>query len=717
VAPEQAKGKSVDKRADIWAFGVVVYEMLTGRRAFKGDDISDTLASVLKDTLPLDALPTATPPRLTRLIARCLDRDLRTRLRDIGEARIEIARIEAGASDSIVTPIPASVATRSTRSRASAWALAAAAGLLAGALAIPAVRHLGEAPAPEMRLEIVTPATGRPTSFAISPDGRQIVFVATGDGASRLWLRSLAATSAQPLAGTDGATFPFWSPDGRSIGFFADAALKRLDLGGGAPQTLAPASNGNGGTWSADGVIVFGTGNSPLRRVLATGGQAMAVTRLLSQEIGHSAPHFVSGGPLLLFYVSGGSDAAGLYLGALDGRTPTKLAAASRTPTSLAADSTAPVYLPSGWLLWVRARTLVAQRLDLAQAALTGEQVTVAEGVDAASAAANGQIAYRSAPNDRLQLTWVDRSGAVQGTIGDPGALSSPRVSPDGRRVVVERLMQGNVDVWILDDTRASRLTFDAAGDQFPTWSPDGARIAFRSVRAGPGDLYLTGGPGAEERFVSSDQIKSPNSWSADGRFLLYLSIDPQTSGDLWVVSMTGKPIPAPFLKTPFREAYAAFSPDGRWVAYHSNESGRTEVYVRPFVPPSHDASVPASAAADKSADEPASTAAAGPALAPWPVSTTGGIHPVWRRDGKEIYYLNPAGTMMAAPIVVRGDTVQPGAPVVLFPTRIYGGGADLQQGRQYDVARDGRFLINTELDNATSPITLLMNWNPEVRK
>ena len=396
--------------------------------------------------------------------------------------------------------------------------------------------------------------------------------------------------------------------------------------------------------------------------------------------------------------------------GSLDGGTPTKLAPENH-------GTGAPIYLPSGWLLWVRARALVAQRLDLARAALAGELLTVAEGVDVASGAGNGQIAYRSAAaNAQRQLTWVDRSGAVLGAVGDPGTLSNPRVSPDGRRVVVERIVQGNVDLWLLDGTRARRLTFDAAPDQFPAWSPDGARLAFRSVRSGPGDLYerLTNGAGAEERFVSTDQIKSPNSWSADGRFLLFLSIDPQSSGDLWVVpmalrepqghpeqgrGMTGDRTPAVFLKTPFREAYGAFSPDGRWVAYHSNESGRMEIFVRPFVPPG------------------AAATAAGTVPAQWQVSTTGGILPVWRRDGKEIFYINPAGAMMAAPVAVTGATFEPGVPVMLFPTRILGGGEDVQQGRQYDVAPDGRFLINTELDSATSPITLLMNWNPEGKK
>ena len=278
----------------------------------------------------------------------------------------------------------------------------------------------------------------------------------------------------------------------------------------------------------------------------------------------------------------------------------------------------------------------------------------------------------------------------------------------DGRRVGVQRTVQGNIDLWLLDGARASRATFDPARDQFPVWSPDGTRVAFRSTRTGAGDLYqtLTNGAGGAERLVAGDQAMSPSSWSRDGRFLLYMSIDPQMSADLWVVPMTGdrpstgsgRPeqaegrTPSVLLKTPFREVWGAFSPDGRWVAYQSNESGRPEIYVRPFVAPG------------------AAAAAAG---GQWQVSTAGGIRPLWRPDGTALYYLNPAGAMMAAPVAVVGNALAPGAPVVLFPTHIVDGGVDTQNGRQYDVAPDGRFLINTELPGDAVPITLIQNWQP----
>jgi Tol biopolymer transport system component len=566
-------------------------------------------------------------------------------------------------------------------------------------MAIPALRHLSEAPPRETRVDIVTPATEQPTNFALSPDGRQIVFVASGDGASRLWLRSLSTTTAQPLAGTERAAHPFWSPDSRSIGFYAAGELKRLDLGGGSPQTLAPAAVGRGGSWSANGVILFAPDSaSPLMRVAAGGGNAVVVTTLGPQQRSHRFPQFLPDGHRYLYYVQGIPDTAGIYLGALDGSAPMRL-----TP----ADSNG-LYLPSGWLLWVRAGTLVAQRLDLTKSTLTGETVTLAEGVDveesnnygAVAVAAAGLVAYRTAGSGgQRQLTWFDRAGTARGTLGDPdGTLNIPRVSPDGRRVVVMRRIQGNTDLWLLDGARTTRFTFDPA-DGFPVWSPDGRRIVFASTRSGAWYLYqkLTNGTGVEERLLGPDQIKIPVSWSPDGRILMYLINNAQTKTDLWVLPMAGEHSPSAFLQTPFREALAVFSPDGRWVTYQSDESGRNEIYIRPFVAPG---------AADKSAG------------GQWQVSTQGGIAPMWRPDGKELYYLNPAGEMMAAPITVSGTGLQPGAPVKLFPTHIYGGGTDSQIiGRQFDVAPDGRFLINTVVGSTTSvPITLLMNWNPEAK-
>ena len=701
MAPEQAKGKVVDKRADIWAFGVVLHEMLTGRHLFLADTIPETLAHVMTRQIDLATLPASTPRRVRGLLARCLEKDPKKRLRDIGDARLTLEEVISGAADEPTASPALAAAPAGSRTRERvAWAVAGALALLLAVGITWALRPVS-AP-PETRVDIATPATEQPVSFALSPDGRQLVFVASDDKASRLWLRSLSTTTAQPLPGTEGARFPFWSPDGHSIAFFAGGALRRLDLGGGAPQNLAPATNGSGGTWNADGVIVFAPSlTSPLMRLPATGGTAAVVTALSPQQFGHFQPQFLPDGRRLLFTVGGSADTVGIYLGGLDGSSPIRLAS---SPNSA-------VVTPEGFLLWVRADALMAQRLDVERAMLTGDPATVANGVatdsslrSAVSVAGTGLVAYRTAGGAQRQLTWFDRSGTARGVVGEPdGSYLQPAVSADGRRVAVARTAEGNADLWLLDGTRASRFTFDPSQDSFPIWSPDTTRIVAMSRRTGVGGLFqkLTSGAGTEEPLLSTGQTLTPTSWSKDGRFLLYMSIDPQTNADLWVLPMSGAGDRRPFvfLKTPFRDAYGTFSPDGRWVAYHSNESGRPEVYVRPFILPGS-TGAPAAAAGGQ-----------------WQVSTAGGILPLWRSDGKELYYLNPEGAMMAAPIKLNGATLEPGAPVMLFATRILGGGADIQSGRQYDVTADGRFLINTSLNEASVPITLLQNWNPEAKK
>jgi Tol biopolymer transport system component len=699
MSPEQARGKHVDKRTDIWAFGVVLFEMLTGQRAFGGDDISDTMANVLKTEPDWTAVPSGMRPGVQQMLRACLRKDPRQRMGDVQSVRLALE----GAFD---VAAPHAAAPAAAPRPGLAWmSLSAIALMAAAALSIPAARHLRETPPPETRVDIVTPATEQPASFALSPDGRQIVFVATDDKVSRLWLRSLSTTTAQPLAGTEGATYPFWSPEGGSVGFFAGGALKRLNLRGGAPQTLAPASNGIGGTWNTDGVIVFAASmSSPLMRVSAAGGAATAVTMLGPQQAAHYLPQFLPDGRRLLFMVLGTTDVNGTYLGGLDGRPPTRLTT----------DSISGAYAPAGFLLWVRAGSLIAQRLDLERAALTGEPMTLADGMNirvgfqgnAVSIAATGLVAYRTSGLAQLQPTWFDRTGTALGAAAEPhGSFFRPLLSPDGRRVAVARTDQDNQDIWLLDGARASRFTSDPAPDSYYVWSPDGARIVYTSFRTGRGDLFhkLTSGAGVEEPFLSTGQTMAPTSWSANGQFLLYNSLDPETNADIWVMPMSGNAEdrkPFVFLKTPFREAYGAFSPDGRWVAYHSNKSGRPEIYVRPF----KSAGPNAGTATTEGGDQ-------------WPVSTGGGITPRWRPDGKELYYINPEGAMMAVPMTVTGNSLQPGAPVMLFPTRIYSGGTDTQMGWQYDVTRNGRFLINTLLKEAAAPITLLQNWNPGARR
>jgi serine/threonine protein kinase len=687
MSPEQARGKEVDKRTDIWAFGVVFYEMLTGQRLFAGEEISDTLASVLKTDPNWSALPADTPGSIRQLLRRCLEKDRRERLPDIGSARLDIKDAHAEPKGT-VTPVAPTLSR--TRERV-AWGAACLFLTLGGVLGVSYFRK--PADPPELRTDILTPVTLDPMSFAISPDARQVVFVASGDGPTRLWLRPLDATTAQPLPGTEGAAYPFWSPNSRSVGFFAKNKLRRLDLGAGLPQPLADVTTlGRGGTWSPDGVILFSrNGISGLYRVPASGGETVVATKLGAGQINNTFPQFLPGGRQFIFYARGQADAQGIYLGSLD----------TAETKRLVATTSAGAYAPPGWLLFLRGGTLVARRFDTAQGTLTGDPVTVADpvGADAFSAAigvsvsAAGPMLYRAGAASRRQLTWFDRSGKALGTLGTPddNNLIAPAVSPDGQRVAVHRNLQGNNDVWLIDAVRTSRFTVDPGSDGFPLWSPDGSRIAFRSNRKGHFDLYVkaSSGAGGEDLLVESPRVKTPNDWSRDGRYLLYtVTDDPKTGFDQWVLPLEGDRKPFPFLNAIWDEQNGQFSPDGRWVAYQSNESGRHEIYVRPFPGPG------------------------GQML----VSTAGGISPRWSPDGKELYYIAPDATLMAAPMIVKGATIEPGTPAPLFRSRIWGGGTDLYQREQYDVARrDGRFLINvTTDDTVTAPITLLQNWKPK---
>ncbi|HEY7191072.1 MAG TPA: protein kinase [Vicinamibacterales bacterium] len=671
MSPEQAKGRPADKRSDTWAFGCVLYEMLTGRPAFARESVSETIAAILGNDPDWAALR-STPAGLQRLVRWCLTTNPKERLQAIGDARHLLTDHQ-----------PTAVAEqRRSRSERVAWALAAV-----GLIALGIISWLYSRSSPvellETRVDIVTGATADPFSLALSPDGRRIVFVADSDGVQRLWLRSLDKTRSQSLPGTEGASFPFWSPDSAAIAFWADGKLKRVDVDGGSLQTLAAAAP-RGGAWNADGSIVFAQrALGPLFVVRASGGEVKPLTRLDDQQTSHRFPQFLPGGQQFIFYVQGPVATAGIYLGSIDGASPTRL---------VASDS-AGVYAPGDWLLFVRSGALLAQRLDLSRRTLTGDPVTVADSIafdpyrqaSALSISASGLIAFRSGAATRLQLTWLDRAGKSLGAVGAPddNALVAPRLSPDGRRVAVFRTVQQNTDIWILDPERMVRFTFDASLDRFPVWSPDGTRIVFQTTRKPPNDLYqkLTSLVADEQPLVASDQDKRPNDFSPDGRFLIYSSVDPETSFDLWTLPVDPGAKAVPFLKTAADEMWLSFSPDGHWVAYCSNASGRYEVYVRPFPGPGVEHQI----------------------------STAGGIDPVWSRRDKELYYLAADGTMMAATIASAGATFESARPQALFKTRIYGG-TDPNVGINYDVSADGRFLINRVLDDAV-PITLVQNW------
>jgi Tol biopolymer transport system component len=706
--------------------------------------VAQILARVLEREPDWTRLPADVPPRIRELLRRCLQKDAKKRRQTATDVRFDLE--EATEPQAAAVPLPSGEGAAKRRVRVAGF-VATLATAAAVALAIPYFRSAEPSP-PEMRLQITTPATSSPLHFALSPDGRSIVFVASGDGGpDRLWLRPLDKTDPQPMPGTEGAQFPFWSPDSRSIGFFASSKLYRIDIAGGPPQALADAPAGRGGSWSRDGVIVFGpTGTSPLLRIAASGGEPVPLTKLdASRQFSHRLPHFLPDGRHFLFYATGNLEGAGIYLGSLDGEEPKRLAA----------NDTAAAYLAPDRVVFVRQGTLVARQFDVERGELTGDPETLADPVGedpggfalgGFSVSADGRVAHRAGGGERRQLTWYDRTGkTVRMASRSEGFLRYPELSPDGRRVAVDLTVQNNRDVWLMDLERGGsiRFTFDAGIDGAPVWSPDGARIAFRSARKGAGDLYVkpSSGAGTEELVLETPNNKWPQDWSMDGRFLLYYETDPKTGWDLKALDMSGareaqarqgaavnnasptgrsdqemsgareaqarqgeavnnaspagrsnqamtgnERKPVTVVNTPFEESHGQFSLDGRWVAYATNESGRFEIVVQPFPEPT----------------------------GKWQVSTGGGREPRWRADGRELYFIALDGKVMAASIATSGSTFQAGTPVALFATRI-AGTAGGNTRPQYAVSRDGRFLINELAEEATvSPITLILNWKPK---
>jgi serine/threonine protein kinase len=690
MAPEQARGKPVDTRADVWAFGVVLFEMLAGRRPFDGDDISDALASILKSEPAWQALPAELPPPIGRLLRRCLQKDRRERLQHIGDARLEIEdalRGTPGAAD-------ATVASRSNRfSWASALAGVVAAGAVAAAM-VAGRRAPAASDLPEMRLEISTPQ-GSPSQFAISPDGRMIAFSTIDHQRRQLWVRALDETAPRALAGTEGSEYPFWSPDSRSIGFFANNKLKRVELDGGPPQLLANVLTPAGGTWNAGGTILYVPNDSAgVMAVSAQGGEPVSVTPPRQPALATRLPQFLPDGRHFLFYVARGGEPAGVYVGELGRDSIRRLVTADR-PAVFGADH----------LWFVRERDLFAQRFDPSTLAFSGPIGRVAENVGLGlvvanlSAAFDGPIAYRAgseATPSRRGLVWFDRSGKPLGTVGEEGGFgSNPSLSADSRYVVLQRTVQENIDVWMIDLQRnvSTRLTDEPGIDSLPVWSPDGSRIAFsratgegngivvlRIDRAGPAEMLVLSSPPDGSEKTTGPKIACD--WSPDGSLLMFKQVDGKVgTTDLWVVPLASPDKAAPIVATPADERDGQFSPDGRWIAYESDESGTSQIYVQPFP---------------------------GPGLKVR-VSTGGGSQARWRRDGKELFYIAPDDQLMAVSFDPAGRSDM-GTPTPLFKTSI----APIRtiSRQQYVVSPDGqRFLVVTTDQSPLTPVTLLLNW------
>jgi Tol biopolymer transport system component len=712
MSPEQARGQAVDKRTDIWAFGCVLYEMLTGQLAFPGHTVSDHIAAILEREPDWGVLPATTPLSIRRLLRRCLEKEPRRRLPDIAVARLEI-------DDAAGAPNAAgeTAATVTTRSRDRLWRNVTAAAVLFALITIGFAVWSATRP-PPMAAPItftLPPPVGLRYlsiygSLSLSADGRNVAFVAidttgrpaAGDsGAAALYIRSLGSEETRRLPGTDGASYPFWSPDGSFVGFIAGGNLKKIAVAGGPPVTLADRPAGRS-TWSPHGVILFkredDTGG--LYRIPDNGGEPTEATELdrSRNEAWHAHPLFLPDGRRFLL-LGGGNDRSksAIYLASLDSKARTRLLDVYSQPDYAA-----------GFLLYQRGGAVMAHPFDEKQGRLTGDAVAIAEGVDTDtingravfSASPNGGLIYRSgsASGGSGRLTWFDRAGKTLGTVAENGFYRYPRVSPDGRHAAVTFSKDAvAMDLWQIDLARGvpTRSTFDADDDFWPTvWSPDSQQFVFSSSRTRKGvfDLYQRSATGAAtaELLWRSDESKSPSGFSPDGRILLVDRWVTGGSSDIWALPMTGDRKPYRVIETAFNENSAVFSPNGRFIAYASNDSGVSQVYVQPFPPTG----------------------------ARVQLSTGNGRSPQWTSDGGTVLYSThidvtsarvfvAEAAFMAVDVTTSGSSVEAGSPRLLFTQRHIGGGLN---GFTAD-ATGQRFLLVVPDQTVSPPITVLLNW------
>ena len=683
MAPEQLQGKPTDARSDIFSFGCVLYEILTGKRAFRGDNQATLIAAIMdRDPEPL----TVNQPMLERIVKKCLAKDPDDRWQSASDLKSQLEWVlESGSNPGMPAPI---VETRRSNARLG-WILA---GLFAALLVGFAIFHFRSAPAPAaiVRFEIPPPEGTSWSTFdfpILSPDGSRIIFNATKpDGLSSLWIRAMDSVHVQPIPGTEDGDAA-WSPDGRSIVQTSLSGLRRLDLTGGSPQALSSVPGSLlAPAWSPAGIILFTGREGPaaLYQIPASGGEAKPV---MSSGRFQFFPSFLPDGRRFLYYVLSQTD-GGIYIGSLDSKEGKRIGAGSSA-----------VFVPPSWLLYVRGSTLVAQSFDPDKASLSGDPIPIADQVatvgppgagGAFSVSQNGVLAYRRAlPPTSTDLTWFDRTGKKLATVGEPAIYSNPALSPDGKHLAVGRVdpSTGTRDIWVLDLARnvSSRFTFDKEDDTNPLWSPDGSRIAYSSARKGPNnrDIFwkAAGGAGAEEPFFEDTGDKALEDWSPDGKLILFNL----SSREIGAIPVSGDRKPYPVLKAEFRQDHGRLSPDGRWIAYVSRESGKDEVFVQNF-PPSG---------------------------GKWQISNTGGNEPSWRRDGRELYFLS-GSKFKAVDIKTSGSTFEAGIPKDLFEVQL----DRTNRRNRYVAAPDGqRFLFITvpkSLD--TVPFVVVQNWQSAIK-
>jgi serine/threonine protein kinase len=683
MAPEQAKGHVVDRRADIFAFGCVLFEMLSGRRAFEGGDVAEILSRVLQREPDWTLLPARVPPHVRALLRRCLQKDARKRLPHIGVARLDLDEVPVAVTETPALP-------RRNRWAPIGWTALGFVAAIALWMAVAAGRP------PVANPQVISSTVdlpSNPTAFppdrlAVSPDGQRLAFVAPGSsGGNLLWIRPLSSLDAQPLTGTDGASGPFWSPDSRHVAFSAGGNLKRIDISGGAVVTLADGASTIAGTWSRHDVILFTRLlTREILRVSAKGGAAEVVVASTAMQALPYYPFFLPDGRHFLYLRE-----RNLYLGSLDDSNHPRLI-----------EGVGNAMFASGHLVYMRETTLVAQPFDADRLTLSGGafplaeriQINTGSGAGAFSVSDSGVLIYQVARIAPSRLVWLDRGGRETGVLGEAGSYSEASLSADGSQVAVSMFGESrdDRDIWLFDVRRGLRIrvTTDRTDDSDPLLSPDGTRVVYSSRRGPVKGLYVRDldGPAGPELLLENTWNKAPQAWSSDGKLVLYAEVAGGRGRDLWTVPVEGDRKPVVVLQTNANESRGDLSPDGRFVAYESNESGRSEVYIARF---------PIGGAK-------------------WPVSSTGGANPQWRRDGKEIYFMNGGVLMRAAVTTVAGADIGVAEPLFDLGSRLPR--AFSPESNIFDVTADGqRFLVNLPQYTAPDSLRLVVNWPALMRQ
>ena len=703
MSPEQVRGKDLDHRSDIFSFGLILYEMLAGRRAFTGESAVEVMNGILKEEpQELGETNAKIPPGLELIVRRSLEKKPERRFQstsDLGFALEALSAPSSSSGDRLTAVENARIVGKDKPAawRDRVWMMATVvASLIALALGL-AYFNRPSSDTRAVRLSFTAPPNlafndTQADYVTVSPNGQKIAFTATSEeGKTQLWVRPLDSLDAQLLPGSDEAIEPFWSPDSRSIAFGSKGKLKRVDLAGGAAQTLCDAARMTGGTWNSKGVIVFGPDfGSVLFQVPATGGEPRPVTFKDTDHSSfqHSSPAFLPDGNRFLFTIgSNSAKPGGVWAGSLD----------SRELKQVLADNTNVAYAPPGWLIFVRNQALVAQAFDAGSLEVKGDVVPIAtrtstrDGFNLFSVSDTGVLVWQELWQRDYQLVWFDREGRQTGTVGAQMKVSGgqePNLSPDGKRVVIKR--DGNI--WMIDIARDIPVRLTSVFAQIPIWSPDGSHVAYTARSEAGGGIVQKAASGVGEEEMLLKGVNFANDWSPDGRFLLFIRRGEKTRADVWALPLFGDRQEYQLLNSAFDERNVQFSPDGRWLAYASDESGSYEIYVRPFT-------ADGKIGGDRKR-----------------VSRNGGMQPKWRGDGKELFYIADDGQMMSVAVLAGGPEFEYGAAKALFKTRMQ---ARARLFHEYDVTADGqRFLIGTLIgESKAAPPKVILNWAADLKR